>query len=471
MRFLPHTQAEITEMLAKIGVKSIDALFEPIPAQNRLGRPLAVEPALAEPALMRHMGELDAKISAKDALSFLGCGIYAHHVPPTVDQLLLRGEFLTAYTPYQAEVAQGTLQAIFEYQTIVSELFGLPVANASMYDGASAAAEAVLMSRRVTKRTKVVLSDALHPEYTQTILTYLQGLDPAAHDGAVATSSGKKGRQIRLATVSHAGTLANGRTDLAALEQALAGDDVACVVVGDPNVFGVLEDVAAIAEIAHRHGALCVTATPEPVAYAVVESPGARGVDIAVGEGQPLGIPPQLGGPGCGLFACRDGREYLTNIPGRLVGETVDQRGKRGYVLTLSTREQHIRRERATSNICTNHSLMALAITIRMCLLGKSGFVELGKQCFSRAEYLKGRIAALEGYELPYAGPTFNEIVVRRKKGDAAPLLASLQAKGILAGVDLGRFFPQLKDRFAIAVTEQHTREDLDRLVDALAET
>jgi glycine dehydrogenase subunit 1 len=471
MRFLPHTPEEISEMLAKIGVGSVDALFEPIPAQNRLGRPLAIEPALDEPTLMRHLGDLDAKNTAQSALSFLGCGIYAHHVPPTVDQLLMRGEFLTAYTPYQAEVAQGTLQAIFEFQTIVSELFGLPIANASMYDGASAAAEAVLMARRITKRTKVVLSEALHPEYAQTILTYLQGLDPASDEAPASTASAKKGRVIRLATVAGVPTTADGRTDLAALEKALAAGDVACVVVGDPNVFGVLEDVAAIAELAHKHGALCVTATPEPIAYSVVDSPGARGADIAVGEGQPLGIPPQLGGPGCGLFACRDGREYLTNIPGRLCGETVDGRGKRGYVLTLSTREQHIRRERATSNICTNHSLMALAITIRMCLLGKTGFVELGKQCFSRAEYLKGRIAALEGYEIAYAGPTFNEFVVRRKRGDAGPLLAALQAKGILAGVDLGRFFPQLKDRFAVAVTERHTKGDLDKLVEALAAT
>ncbi len=464
MRFLPHTQTEIRDMLATIGLDSLDALFDAIPEGNRLGRALAMEPALDEVTLMRHVGELADKNEAHRALSFLGAGIYPHHVPPIVDQLLLRGEFMTAYTPYQAEVAQGTLQSIFEFQTIVSEVLGMPIANASMYDGASAAAEGVLMARRITKKTKTIVSSALHPEYAAVIHTYLQGLETSEPKAPKGTRT----RDLPLESLVHVGTTAEGRTDLAAVEKALAAGDVASVIVGEPNVFGVIEDVAALADLAHKHGALLVTASPEPVAFSIVASPGERGADIAVGEGQPLGLPPQLGGPGVGLFACRDGRDYLTSIPGRLVGETVDSRGARGYVLTLSTREQHIRRERATSNICTNHSLCALAVCIRMCLLGKQGFVELGRQCHARAEYLKGKLAQVPGLELPYSGPTFNEFVVRRTKGDAAPMLAAMQAKGILAGVDLGRWDPALKDRFVVAVTERHTRADLDRLVEAL---
>jgi glycine dehydrogenase subunit 1 len=466
MRFLPHTDDEIRSMLATIGVGSLDALFATIPESHQLKRPLALEPALDEVRLMRHLGELEGKNDAQRMLSFLGEGIYDHHVPPVVDQMLLRGEFMTAYTPYQAEVAQGTLQAIFEFQTIVSEVLGLPIANASMYDGASAAAEAVLMARRITKRTKVLLSKGLHPEYAQVVHTYLQGLED------VKTSHKGRRREQPLDALAHVALNDEGRTDLPALKKALEAGDIAAVVIGEPNVLGILEDVAVIAELAHAHGALLITASPEPVAFSLVEPPGPRGADIAVGEGQPLGVPAQLGGPGVGLFACRDGREYLTQIPGRLVGETVDVRGKRGYVLTLSTREQHIRRERATSNICTNHSLMALAVAIRMCLLGKQGFVELGEQCLSRAEYLKGEIGKLPGYDLPYAGSaTFNEFVVRRKAGDAAPLLASLSSRGIAGGVDLGRWNSAWNDRFAIAVTERHSREDLDRLVAALAAT
>jgi glycine dehydrogenase subunit 1 len=466
MRFLPHTEQEVREMLATVGVGSLDDLFATIPAEHQLGRPLALEPALDEVRLMRHLGELEGKSQAQRMLSFLGAGIYDHHVPPAVDQLLLRGEFMTAYTPYQAEVAQGTLQAIFEFQTITSEVLGLPVANASMYDGASAMAEAVLMARRITKRTKVLISEGVHPEYTQVTHTYLSGLEPP-----VAGFKGRR-REQPLQAIGSVGLDAHGRTDLVALEAALKAEEVAVVVIGEPNVLGVLEDVQAAADLAHAHGALLVTATAEPVAFSVVAPPGARGADIAVAEGQALGIPPQLGGPGCGLFACREGRDYLTQLPGRLVGETVDSKGKRGYVLTLSTREQHIRRERATSNICTNHSLMALAVAIRMCLLGKRGFVELGEQCLSRTEYLKQQIAKLPGFSLPYrASASFNEFVVRRNGGEAAPLLAALAARGILGGVDLGRWNAAWKDSFLVAVTEKHAREDLDRLVAALAET
>lgn len=449
MRYLPHTDQEIRDMLAAIGVPSIDALFEPIPEGARLGRALALDHGLDEPRLMAEVERLSLENRATAMTSFLGAGIYDHHVPPAVDQLLLRSEFYTAYTPYQAEVAQGTLQAIFEFQTIVAELFDLPVANASMYDGASAAAEAVLMARRLTKRQHVLVSEGVHPEYVQTIRTYVQGLPGGA---------------LAIETVPVA---ASGAADVGALASKLT-DDTACVLVGYPNFYGCFNPLKEIADLAHARGALLVTATTEPYALALATGPGTAGADIAVGEGQPIALPPQHGGPGVGLFACRDGRDFMQHVPGRLCGETVDKNGERGYVLTLSTREQHIRRDRATSNICTNHSLCALALTIRMCLLGKSGFVETAKQCLAKAEYLKAALVKSGGWELPYAAPTFNEFVARSKKGPVAPLLAQCASKGILPGVPLGRFEPKRDRDLLIAVTERHTREQLDALVAAL---
>ena len=451
MRYLPHTPDEIRDMLQAIGVPSIDALFEPIPEAARLGRPLAIEPSLDEASLMDHLDALAQKNTATRALSFLGGGLYDHHVPPAVDQLLLRGEFYTAYTPYQAEVAQGTLQAIFEFQTIVSELYGMPVANASMYDGASATAEAVLMARRLTKRTRVLMSGGVHPEYAETVRTYVRGLPGGV--GAIETVPFED---------------KTGVVDLAKLTAALK-DDVACVVVGYPNFHGGINDLRAIADLAHAKGALLVTTTAEPYAMALLEPPGALGADIAVGEGQGIAVPPQNGGPGCGLFACRDSREFLQNIPGRLVGETVDKNGARGYVLTLSTREQHIRRDRATSNICTNHSLIALALVIRSCLLGKRGFIEVAKQCLAKSEYLKSALVKTGAWELPYSAPTFNEFVVRSKKGPVAPLVAKLAGEGILAGIDMSRFEAGRDRDLLICATERHARADLDRLVAALS--
>jgi glycine dehydrogenase subunit 1 len=452
VRYLPHTPGEIDAMLAAIGVPSIDTLFEVIPSDVRLGRPLAIEPSLDESRLMDHLDALAHKNTAARAISFVGGGIYDHHVPPAVDQLLLRSEFYTAYTPYQAEVAQGTLQAIFEFQTIVSELYGLPVANASMYDGASAAAEAVLMARRLTKRTHALVSAGVHPEYAETIRTYVRGLPRGAD--AIET--------VPLAK--------DGGVDLAALEQALKkSEDVACIVLGYPNFYGCVQDVKAVAALAHAHGALLITANAEPYAMALLEPPGAQGADIAVGEGQALGLSPQAGGPGCGLFACRDAREFMQNIPGRLCGETVDKNGQRGYVLTLSTREQHIRRDRATSNICTNHALCALAITIRACLLGKRGFVEVAEQCLAKSEYLKAALVATGAWEVPYSTPTFNEFVVRHKRGAVAPLVAAAAKNGILAGIDLSRFDRTHDRDLLVCVTERHARADLDRLVAALS--
>jgi glycine dehydrogenase subunit 1 len=449
MRYLPHTQEEIASMLEAVGLRNLDELYASIPKQARLDRPLALPPGMDEPTLMRHLEELSRTNAAANMISFLGAGAYDHHFPPAADQLLLRSEFYTAYTPYQPEVAQGTLQVIFEFQTIVSEIYGLPVANASMYDGASATAEAVLMARRLTGREETLVSEGVHPEYLGTIETYVNGI-------------GRGKESIRRVPVGGDG---GGSIERLVSE---VTDRTACVVVGYPNFFGSVGDIRAIAKVAHDKGALLVTATAEPFALALLESPGALGADIAVGEGQPMGLPPQFGGPGVGLFACRNDRRYLQQVPGRLVGETVDKHGHRGYVLTLSTREQHIRRERATSNICTNSGLCATALTIKMCMLGKRGFVDAARQCLAKAEFLKREIAQLDGYALPYAAPTFNEFVVEVRGGDAGKLLRAIYPQGIIAGYDLARVDPARKGQLLVAVTERHSRADLDRLVTAL---
>lgn len=451
MRYLPHTQTEIDAMLAAIGLSSLDELFSSIPKEARLGRPLALDRGMDEPGLMRHLTELGEKNEAARMLSFLGAGAYDHHFPPAADQLLLRSEFYTAYTPYQPEVAQGTLQVIFEFQTIVSEILGLPVANASMYDGASALAEGVLMARRLTGRERTVLSGGVHPHYVECVATYVDGI---GHGRASLVS-------VPVA--------ANGAADVDALAAAIT-EDTACVVVGYPNFYGCVGDVRKVAAAAQAKGAILITTTLDPYALAVLESPGALGADIAIAEGQPLGLPPQYGGPNVGLFACKNDRKYLQQMPGRVVGETVDKNGRRGYVLTLATREQHIRRERATSNICTNSGLCATALTIKMCMLGKSGFVEAARQCLAKTEYLKAGIAKLQGYALAHDAPTFNEFAVRVRGGDASVVVRALADARILAGLDLGRVDATRKDQLLVAVTERHTRADLDRFVRALDE-
>lgn len=448
MRYLPHTPAEIEQMLGVIGKKSVDELFATIPEAARLKGALAVPPALDEAALMADLGGLSRKNTGAHMLSFLGAGMYSHHIPPAVDQLLLRSEFYTAYTPYQPEVAQGTLQAIWEFQTIVSEIFGLPLANASLYDGASATAEAVLMARRLTKRSKVLISTCVNPDYRGTTATYLSG---DAAPGLVEIPVGE-----------------DGRASLTALRASITGD-VAAVVVGYPSFFGPLTDLAPIAEAAHAHGALLVVTVAEPYALAIAESPGGQGADIVVGEGQPLACPPQFGGPGVGLFACRQDRAYLQQLPGRVAGETVDAAGRRGFVLTLSTREQHIRRDRATSNICTNQGLLALSLAIRTSMLGKTGFVAIAEQCLAKASYLRSRILGLSGYAAAFAdAPFFNEFAIKTQRASAAEVCRRLEADGIIAGYDLGRADPACKDRLLVAVTELHTKADLDRLVSAL---
>jgi glycine dehydrogenase subunit 1 len=451
VRYLPHTDEDIARMLGVIGKPSIDALFAHIPAGLRAQKPLDIA-ALDEGSLLRHLGELGARsqpavgATSRDgaALSFLGAGIVPHTIPSAVDMLLQRSEWYTSYTPYQPEVSQGTLQAVFEFQTTVSEILGLPVANASMYDGASACAEAVLMAQRVTGRDKVVLAGALHPHYAATVRTYL--------DAGVAPVSvpwdPKTGRVGELPPL----------------------DDVACVVVQTPNVFGVVDDLRMLSSKSHAAGALLVVANAEPLAFGLLESPGAVGADIAVAEGIGLAIPPSFGGPGVGLFAVR--ADLVRQMPGRLVGETVDKDGRRGYVLTLATREQHIRREKATSNICTNQGLIALAFQIHLSLLGKRGFVEMASLSLAKAEYGKAQLAAA-GWAPAFSGPTFNEIAVRAPKGvDVAATVEKLAHQGIFAGVPATAptMFSDdsLKDVLLVAFSERHERADIDRLAQAV---
>jgi len=434
-------------MLARVGVAHIDDLFEAIPSSHLLDEPLDLEPAMDEPRLMQHLTALSNASPGAHMLSFLGGGMYRHHVPPAVDQLLLRSEFYTAYTPYQAELSQGTLQATFEFQTIVCEILGTDVANASMYDGASATAEAVLMARRAKRRTHVVVSEGLHPEYIETIRTYLQGLDTES--------------AVDLAPLG-----ADGRTDWEAATGALT-DQTAALVVGYPNFFGCVEDLDAARSVADTVGALLVTAPAEPYALSVLRAPGAAGADICVGEGQALAVPPQYGGPGVGLFGAS--QALVRQMPGRLVGRTVDCDGQPGYVLTLSTREQHIRREKATSNICTNHGLIALAMGMRTAMLGRQGFQQAGQRCVNAAHYLRTGIEKLEAFEIPYGAPVFNEFVVRSQGPKASVVLARLLERGIIGGVDLGRFRDEWRQDLLLATTELHSREDLDHLLDALA--
>jgi glycine dehydrogenase subunit 1 len=451
MRYLPHTAEEVRSMLDAAGRGSIEELFATIPAAARFQGALDVPPALGESQLMRHLRELGRENRAAGCLSFLGAGMYAHHIPPAVDQLLLRSEFYTAYTPYQPEVAQGTLLAIWEFQTMVSELFGLPLANASLYDGASAAAEGVLMAKRLTGRSKILACQSVHPHYRQTIVSYLSGgTEESVFEQPLSRSGG---------------------VDTEALASRI-DEDTAAVIVGYPSYVGPLTDLRALSQACAAKGALLIAAVVEPYALALAESPGALGADIVVGEGQPLACPPQYGGPGVGLFACKDERKFLQQLPGRVCGETVDSQGKRGFVLTLSTREQHIRRERATSNVCTNQGLIALAFAIRMSLLGRTGFQAVAHQCLAKAQYLRSQLLLLPGISPAFGeAPFFNEFAVRcsKERGPASVVLGRLEAQGIIAGYDLGRADPALADCLLIAVTEEHSRADLDRLVTALA--
>jgi glycine dehydrogenase subunit 1 len=434
LRYHPHTPEDVRAMLDAVGAKSLDDLFRSIPEPLRLRRPLEVPPALDEIALLAEFRRLAGRNEVSHP-PFAGAGCYPHHVPPAVDQLLLRGEFFTAYTPYQPEVSQGTLQALFEWQTFVCLLTGMDVSNASMYDGATATAEAALMATRLTGRRKIVVSAAVHPEYRKVLATYLR----STHDGIETVPFG-----------------ADGRTDLAALAKAV-GADTACVIAGWPNFLGVVEPLPEIAGIARKAGALTVTATAEAVALGLLESPGALGADVAVGSFQSFGNPMSFGGPAPGFFATRE--PSVRQMPGRICGATVDKQGRRGFVLTLSTREQHIRREKATSNICTNSGLAALAATIHLALLGKAGLSHLSRLNHARARMLRDAMARA-GVGTVFSGPVFNEQVF--DVGDAEAAVARLAKKGIVAGAPLARWYPEhprAKGALLCVATELHSEE------------
>ncbi|MCF6179916.1 MAG: aminomethyl-transferring glycine dehydrogenase subunit GcvPA [Geopsychrobacter sp.] len=444
MHYIPHTEEDVRQMLKTIGVDSIEGLFSEVPRDVRLDRPYDLAAPMSEPEVLGELKRLARQNATNEThTSFLGGGAYNHFSPSVVDHLISRSEFYSAYTPYQPEISQGTLQAIFEYQTLICQLTDMDVSNASMYDGASACAEAVLMSVRVTRRSKVLLASNLHPEYRETVATYCRYLD------------------IELVDVPY---LESGRINQKLLS-GLLDKNTAALVAGYPNFFGVIEELDALADAAHEVGALLISATSEPVALGKIKSPGELGADIVVGEGQSFGMPVSFGGPGVGCFATR--QKTVRSIPGRLVGATTDKDGKPGYVLTLATREQHIRREKATSNICSNQGLCALIANIYLCLMGKTGLRELAEQNLAKAEYAKTAIGAIDGFSIPFTAPTFNEFVVEFQ-GDAAALLESLEAQGILGGIPLTKYFPEMKNRFLVCVTEQNSKADIDALVEAL---
>jgi glycine dehydrogenase subunit 1 len=435
VRYHPYADEDVKRVLAVLGKRSLDELFTSIPPQMQLARPLAIPPPLDERGLFSLFGELAAK--NRSTPPFLGAGAYPHHVPSAVDQLLLRSEFYTSYTPYQPEVSQGTLQAIFEFQTFVSLLSGLPVANASMYDGATACAEAVLLALRLKKeRPRILLSKALHPSYRQVVQTYL-----AAGDAEIADIPFDP---------------KTGRTDPIVLAKALDAK-TGLVLLQSPNFFGIVEELEKAAAATHAAGALLGVAVSEALSLGLLQSPGAQGADVAVGELQSFGNGMSFGGPGVGFFATRE--EYLRQMPGRLCGETVDQEGRRGFVLTLSTREQHIRREQATSNICTNTGLCALAATMHLALLGKQGLQELALLNYRRAHYARSKLGPLR-----FSGPTFNEFVVPV----SAEQRARAEGNGISPGLALDRDFPDLAGHSLLCVTELHDRAAIDSLATAL---
>lgn len=445
MRYLPLTDTDRSDMLAKIGASSIDDLFVDVPEIARLDGPIRDLPMHAsEMAVERHMKRLAGKnLAAGDAPFFLGAGAYRHHVPASVDTIIQRGEFLTAYTPYQPEIAQGTLQMLFEFQTQVAKLYGCAVANASLYDGSTACWEAVAMATRVTKRKKAVLSGALHPHYSEVVKTMAQFTGEE-----IATAQPAITPEPNLDTLT-------SRID----------DDTACVVVQYPDILGRISDLSQVANAAHEKGALLVVVNTEPVALGAVKSPGEMGADIVVGEGQSLGVGLQFGGPYLGLFAVRDPK-HVRQMPGRLCGETTDAEGKRGFVLTLSTREQHIRREKATSNICTNSGLCALAFTAHMTLLGEKGLRQLAAENHRLACVAADRLAAVPGVKL-LNNAFFNEFTLMLDGKPARDIVRDLADRGILGGVSLGRLYPgveALEHALLVTVTEMTTEEDIEVL-------
>jgi glycine dehydrogenase subunit 1 len=444
MNYTQLTEHDVQHMLGCIGVDRIEDLFRDIPPESRLDRPLCLPAPMTELELLNEINRLARANNGCEALTcFLGGGMYDHYIPTVVDALASQSEFVTAYTPYQAEASQGSLQAFYEYQTLICQLTGMDVSNASMYEGATAAAEAVLMARSQTGRRRVVVSSAVHPDTRGVLATYLRELP------------------MDLTVVQTVG----GRTDAEDLRRAI-NDETAAVLLQTPNFFGCVESLGRLSAIAHERGAV-VIASVDPISCGLLKTPGELGADIVVGDGQPLGIPMTYGGPTLGFLACKS--EFMRRMPGRLVGATTDRSGRRAYCLTLQTREQHIRRERATSNICTNQGLLALRVAIYLSALGRRGAARVATLCLDKAHYAASRIAGLDGYELRFDAPFFKEFAVRTTR-DVRQVLGACRRKGILGGIELGRWYDELSDSFLVAVTEKRTRAEIDALVDALSD-
>jgi glycine dehydrogenase subunit 1 len=445
MSYISLSDRDKKEMLARIGVASPDDLFCCIPESIRMKRELRLPPPLSEPELLGFFGAVGRKNKENQCLSFLGAGAYRHHIPAVVDYLSSRGEFLSPYTPYQPEVSQGTLQVIFEYQTLVCQLTGMEIANASLYDGASAAAEAVLMAERIKGRPKILVAGSVHPQYKEVIRTYVKNLP------------------IRIEEIAPD---AQGQIDLEALGRAV-DDQTSAVVCQSPNFLGVVETLEGAADIAHRHQALFVVLVAEAVSLGILKAPGACGADIVAGEGQSWGIPLSFGGPYLGFMACR--QDSIRQFPGRIAGETKDTEGNRGFVLTLSTREQHIRREKATSNICTNQAWCALRATIFLETLGREGMRELAYQNIQKANYALDKLCSIKGIRRKFSGPVFNEFVLEFE-GGCEKIESHLLRNGVVGGLALGPDYPGLGACALFCVTEVHSKDDIDRLAGLVAE-
>jgi glycine dehydrogenase subunit 1 len=437
-RYLPMTERDQAQMLATVGANSVEELFADIPTSVRYKGVLPMSPALDEPSLLKHMRRLSDRNADSDRYtSFLGAGIYDHHIPVVINHVISRSEFYTAYTPYQPEISQGELQAIFEFQSYICELTGMQVANASMYDGATALAEAAALASGATKRRRIVISRTVHPEAREIVRTSARGLD------------------LEVVEVG----FRDGVTDLDELKKAIDGN-TAAVLVQTPNFFGCIEEIRAIEPLIHAQKGLLVMSV-NPLSLGLLESPGALGADVVVGDAQPLGIPASLGGPTCGFFAVSEA--LMRKIPGRIVGQTVDRDGKRGFVLTLQAREQHIRREKATSNICSNQALLALCASVYMSVMGKAGMQEVSLQNMRKAHYAAGRFPA--GSQV-FSAPFFNEFVVKLPvDADVKAVNAKLLQAGYIGGYDLGIHYPELKGHILIAVTERRTKQEIDDFV------
>jgi glycine dehydrogenase subunit 1 len=443
MRYIPNSPEERDEMLASVGLASAKELFSSIPEDVQLNRRLNITDPLAESEVIAVMEAMAARNTASTKPSFIGAGVYSHFSPTIVDHLIQRSEFFTSYTPYQPEISQGTLQYIFEFQTLVCQLTGMEVANASMYDGSTAMAEAYLMAQRVTRRDKIVAAESVHPEYREVARTYTQ------HGSAEIVSVPFDAKTGRVG-------------DLSELD-----DTTAALVVQSPNFFGCVEELQGLAEAAHAVGALLVVVVTEAISLGLLRSPGACGADIVVGEGQSFGVPMGFGGPHVGLFATKE--QFVRQMPGRLCGVAYDKNGNRGFVLTLSTREQHIRREKATSNICTNQGLIALAATIYMETMGKKGLQELAMQNAQKTAYAAKQIAGVDGFETSFSAPVFNEFVVRSAQ-PAKDVLSRIRTEnGIIGGLPLSKYYSDRPNEFLVCVTETNSKAQIDALVAGLS--